>query len=204
MTAARRSRVAGMVLAAGAGSRMGMAKALLPWGIGTLLDRAVATVERGGCEAVYAVLGADAARVREAAPAGCRLVHNPDWTTGMGSSLRAGLAALPLWCEAVVVVLVDQPGITAEAVARLIHAHRAADARAVAMAGYHGRRGHPVLFDRSVWTQVAAWAHGDAGARHFLAAHPESITEVDCTGLADPGDVDTPAQLAAARNRLLG
>ena len=184
------SDVAGLVLAAGSGSRYGGPKALVEYEGTRLVDRAVALRSGGGCVPVVVVSGA----VPLSVP-GAIVVHNPDWATGMGSSLRAGLRALS-WssAEAVVVALVDQPWVGVEAVTRL-RAAWAAGSTPVAMATYDGRRGNPVLLARSVWPEVAALAEGDVGARPFLRAHPDLVTPVDCTGTGTPADVDTPADL---------
>ncbi len=86
----------------------------------------------------------------------------------------------------------DTPWITPTAVRRLVEAGQGSPA---AIATYDGRRGHPVVLGRSVWSEVAALAEGDVAAKAWLRAHPESVLEVDCTGLGDPRDVDTPDQL---------
>jgi molybdenum cofactor cytidylyltransferase/nicotine blue oxidoreductase len=118
------------------------------------------------------------------------VLANRDWETGMASSLRTGLEGLRGWpgrVDAALVTLVDMPGMTPEALAH-VAAHATPDALAVAT--YDGVRGHPVLLGRDHWAGVAATATGDEGARRYLAAHP--VAEVDCTGLADPVDLDVP------------
>ena len=111
--------VAGIVLAAGGGSRYGAPKALVRLGGRLLVERAADLLAAGGCDPVVVVLGAAADEVLAAARLP-RTVLNPDWATGMGSSLRAGLAAVPAEAEAVVVTLVDTPGLGPESVRRLI------------------------------------------------------------------------------------
>ena len=118
------------------------------------------------------------------------LVDNPDWADGMGSSLRAGLAAAGTTsADAVAVLLVDTPGITPDAVRRV-----AADPRrdALAVATYHGRQGHPVLLGRDHWPGVAELAVGDVGARPYLTQHRAEVTRVPCEDVADGADVDRP------------
>ncbi|WP_418959891.1 nucleotidyltransferase family protein [Streptomyces tritici] len=192
-----RPRIAGLLLAAGAGRRLGgRPKALLPHRGRPLVEHAAAALREGGCAVVHVVLGASAERVRErAALPGCVLVENPEWAQGMGSSLRAGLASLDgAALDAVLVGLVDQPGIGARAVARVRSAYRSrAD---LAAASYGGRRGHPVLFGADRWAAVAAGAVGDQGARAYLRAHRDAITLVDCSDVAEPYDIDTEADLA--------
>jgi nicotine blue oxidoreductase len=192
-------RTAGLLLAAGGGQRLGgRPKALLPYRGRPLVEHAARMLAEGGCATVYVVLGAAAERVRaEARLPGCVLVDNPGWAEGMGSSLRAGLAALDEdsgGFDAVLVSLVDQPGIGTAAVARVRAAYRGHDTLAAAF--YGGRRGHPVLFGAAHWAGVAAGAVGDQGARGYLAAHRDAITLVDCSDVAEPYDIDTAADLA--------
>jgi CTP:molybdopterin cytidylyltransferase MocA len=136
---------------------------------------------------VVVVLGAAAAEVRQQADlSGCAVAVNPDWETGMGSSLRAGLAAVPPSCKAAVILLVDQPFVTPEAVRAVIDS-----GAEVAAATYQGRRGHPVLIAARHWPEVAASALGDRGARDFLARH--GVLSVPCDG--SPADIDVPEDL---------
>lgn len=186
--AARGAPVAGLVLAAGEGRRFGRPKAVVTVGGERLVDRAVRTVAAGGCAPVVVVSGAVPLEVP-----GSAVVHNPDWETGMGSSLRAGLAAMPDRVSAAVVVLVDTPWLGAEAVRRVIGAHR--DGWTLAVATYDGQRGHPVLLGRQHWNGIAELAYGDVGAKAYLAQHPAEVLEVDCTGTGDPADADVPDAL---------
>jgi nicotine blue oxidoreductase len=181
--------VAGLLLAAGQGSRLGRPKALVQFGGRTLAERGVALLRDGGASPVVVVTGA----VALALP-GAICVHNPDWRTGMGSSLRAGLAALPRDCAAVVIALVDQPLIGPLAVQRLIAAF--ASGAAVAVACYDGQPRNPVLISREFFAEAGAAARGDVGARAFLRARPDLVSRVECgdTGRAD--DLDTAEELA--------
>lgn len=188
-----RERVAGLLLAAGAGRRYGMPKALVTVDGRLLVERGLATLREAGCDPVVVVLGAAAPQVRDAASlSGATVVDNPDWDTGMGSSLRAGLSTVDD-AVAVVVLLVDTPGVTPAAVRRV--ATHAADAgpAALAIATYHGEPGHPVLLGRDHWAGVAALATGDVGARRYLAAHPDQVTRVPCEDVADGTDLDRPS-----------
>jgi nicotine blue oxidoreductase len=185
------SRVAGLLLAAGEGSRLGTPKAMVEFEGERLVDRGVRLLEEGGCHPVVVVLGAATVQVR-----GAVTVRNPAWATGMGSSLRAGLAALPPEAEAVVIALVDQPLVRPEAVRALI----ASGAR-LAVATYGGRRRNPVLLSRHDFAEASALAVGDVGVRALMRARPELVTEVPCDGLGDPADIDTPQDLALLLDR---
>lgn len=186
------ARIAGLLLAAGAGRRFGSPKALAVLPDGTsFLRRAIAALRDGGCAPVLVVLGAQAELARELA-AGADVVVNEDWADGMGSSLGAGLAALPSTADAAMVLLVDTPGIGATAVARM---STYAEPAVVAVATYDGRRGHPVLLGREHWADVAKAAVGDTGARPFLLAHADLVVEVPCADIASPEDIDTQGDL---------
>jgi CTP:molybdopterin cytidylyltransferase MocA len=166
-----------------------MPKALVRSGDRLWIEQAAGTLSAAGCDDVLIVLGAAADRVRAAAP-GLRYVDNPDWPTGMASSLRAGLAALAgTDAVAAVVLLVDMPGVTPAAVQRIM-AYAAPDA--LVIGGYGDRRGHPVLLGRDHWAGAAAAANGDRGARDYLRAHPDLVRVVPVGDVADDMDVDQP------------
>ncbi|MFJ3958290.1 nicotine blue oxidoreductase [Arthrobacter sp. NPDC090010] len=187
-----------VLLAAGAGTRLGLGPKALLRRAGTPLVEHLATVlHDGGCAGVVVVLGAEAARVRaESSLDGCTVVENPDWEHGMGGSLRTGLAAVPRGHHALV-ALVDQPGLTSATVAALLTAHRPGGVTAAAYPDSAGtlHRGHPVLFDTTLLDRVAASANGDAGARGFLRANPRLISLVDCGPWSDGRDVDRTEDL---------
>jgi len=190
--------IAGLLLAAGGGRRLGgRPKALLDHRGRPLVENAVRVLREGGCTRVHVVLGADADVVREKASLpGCVLIDNPDWAQGMGSSLRAGLASLggtDADADAALVSLVDQPGIGPAALARVHAAYRSP--ATLAAAAYDGERGHPVLFGSDHWAGIAASAVGDRGARAYLKEHVGDITLVECGDVALAYDIDTPADL---------
>jgi len=185
--------VAGILLAAGEGSRLGRPKALVELGGQTLAERGIALLRAGGADPVLVVTGAAAVEID-----GARAVHNPDWRSGMGSSLAAGLRALDeTGPGAAVIALADQPLVGAEAVRRLIAAYQAG--ASVAVAAYAGKPRNPVLIAREHWAAVTELAAGDTGARPFLRAHPELVTLVECGDTGSPDDVDTPEDLARVR-----
>ncbi|MFE1289307.1 NTP transferase domain-containing protein [Streptomyces sp. NPDC058751] len=194
--AENKGEVAGLLLAAGGGRRLGgRPKALLPHRGRPLVEHAVAELRAGGCARVHVVLGAGADAVRDRASlTGCALVDNPLWEEGMGSSLRAGLGSLAdSGARAALVSLVDQPGIGREAVARVLAAY--ASPLTLAAAAYDGERGHPVLFGAGHWAGIAASATGDRGARAYLRAHDDAVVLVECGDVARAYDIDTEADL---------
>jgi CTP:molybdopterin cytidylyltransferase MocA len=194
------TQVAGVLLAAGQGSRFGRPKALVELDGQTLAERGIGMLRAGGADPLLIVTGA--AEVELGPDHRIRAVRNDEWRTGMGSSLRAALRALSdpdvdqevgPEVGAVVVALADQPLVGAEAVGRLIAAHQAG--ASVAVAAYHGRPRNPVLLAREHWPEVIAMATGDQGARAFLRARPELVTLVECGDTGRPDDIDTPADL---------
>ena len=194
-------QIAGILLAAGGGSRYGMPKALARVGGRLLGQQALGTLRGGGVDPVAVVIGAAANDVRAQLSWGDAIVvENPAWASGVGSSLRVGLAALIQpnddgvlipEIDAAVILLVDTPGITSAAVARITEA--ATDPRsALIAASYRGRQGHPVLIGRDHWAGVAAAAVGDTGAKPYLAAHRDQLRLVPCDDIADGTDMDVP------------
>ncbi len=207
----------GLLLAAGAGRRMGTPKALVrgddgrPW-----LRRAVSVLREGGCDQVVVVLGAaheeaaalltepetateppthDGPLARDDGPPP-QVVLAQDWADGMGASLRAGLEALS-WstpgAECAVVTLVDLPDVGADVVRRLLAAVRTGG-HPLARAAYRGVPGHPVVLAREHWVGAAAAAVGDRGARDYLAGHDVHL--VECGDLAGGSDADTREDLS--------
>jgi CTP:molybdopterin cytidylyltransferase MocA len=197
------TRVAGILLAAGGGSRLGRPKALVEFGGQTFAERGVGLLRDGGTDPVLVVAGAVPVSVD-----GARIVYNPGWRTGMGSSLAAGLRSLDAGpagdvrpakagagsdAGAAVIALADQPLVGAEAVRRLIAAYR--DGATVVVAAYGGKPRNPVLIAREHWPAVLDMAAGDTGARPFLRANPGLVTVVECGDTGSPDDVDTAADL---------
>jgi CTP:molybdopterin cytidylyltransferase MocA len=190
----------GLLLAAGAGRRMGTPKALLRDAGGrSFVDRALEVLCDGGCERLTVVLGAAADEARQALDVAgwgqdrARVLVAEDWSEGMGASLRCGLRSLaddPVG-EAALVTLVDLPDVGPAVLRRVVAA--GTGPAALVRATYGGRPGHPVLLGRDHWAGVAAVARGDHGARDYLAAHPHVTCE--CGDLSDGHDVDRPDDL---------
>jgi CTP:molybdopterin cytidylyltransferase MocA len=176
----------GLLLAAGAGRRMGRPKALVDdW-----LVRSVGVLRAGGCAQVVVVLGAAADEARPLLKGlNVDVVVAEGWDEGMGASLRAGLSTLGGAGEhAALVSLVDLPDLGADVVRRVLD--RPVSATTLARASYDGRPGHPVLIGREHWADVVASAQGDLGARRYLDAN--DVLLVECGDLATGQDVDRP------------
>jgi nicotine blue oxidoreductase len=184
-------------LAAGQGRRLGRPKALVEIGGRTLAERGVALLREGGADPVVVVTGAAPVTLP-----GVITAYNPAWQTGMASSLIEGLRTLPADRDAVVIALVDQPLIGAEAVRRLINVFLAGAEAAVAC--YDGEPRNPVLIGRAHWSSAAAAARDDIGARAFLRANPDLVSPVECGDVGRPDDMDTPEDLARISALILG
>jgi molybdenum cofactor cytidylyltransferase/nicotine blue oxidoreductase len=188
----------GLLLAAGAGTRMGRPKALVRDGEGRpWLHRAVDALRDGGCDHVVVVLGAradEAARLLEGMAV--TVVTAEDWSAGMSASLRTGLFAVDDYLErtpqdvgAVVVTLVDLPDVDARVVERVIR-QVGTDPSALGRATYDGSPGHPVLIGLDHVEGVLGSSAQDRGARDYL--RNQGLTLVECSDLATGRDVDTP------------
>ncbi|MEV6693142.1 nucleotidyltransferase family protein [Micromonospora sp. NPDC051196] len=184
-----------MIIAAGGGRRIGGPEALLHQDGKPLVDQMIDTLTEAGCGPIVVVLGAAADQVRETADLDrVTVVVNRAWGTGVGSSIRAGLAGLDdERIEAVVVVPVDMPGLTAAAVRR-VTALPFPDV--LVCATYNGLRGYPMLFGRRHWAGIATLASADVGARPYLLAHKDQIVDIACDTVADGSRVDTPELMA--------
>ena len=177
------SRIAGAVLAAGAGTRMGQPKAELRIGGMRLVDRAVATLRAGGCDPVLAVVRAGVV-VRDA-----DVLVNTEPDRGMRSSLALAVRAAAD-ADALAVLLVDAPGVGAEAVRRVVLAWQPGR---ITVATFDAGRGHPIVMSPAMWHEALALAGPDEGARGYLAANAPLVDLVPVPG--DPVDVDTPRDL---------
>ncbi len=200
-TGRRRKKVAGIILAAGCGSRMGKTKQLLPLGRTTLLGRVLDTVWGSGLDCVVLVLGFEAGRIRRALGLGCpdktgiQVIDTPDWHKGQSFSVAAGLKALPPDVDGALFLLGDQPLVTGQTLHHLVSAFQASDHWILAPC-FKGQRGNPVLVASSLFDRLTQPA-GDAGARVLFK---EFRRRMHCLEVDDPGvlrDVDTPEDYAA-------
>jgi molybdenum cofactor cytidylyltransferase len=193
------NRVAALILAAGASLRMGRPKQLLDWE-GQPLVRAAAEVALAArLDPLLVVVGGAQAQVEEAlAGLPLQIIANPDYAAGQSTSLRAGIAALGQDADAVVVLLGDQPFVTAAIVEQLVAEWQASAALIVAPT-YAGQRGNPVLFAHAVFPELLA-IQGDQGARAVLAANRARIHLVAFDDPRPLADIDTPEDYERLRD----
>ena len=182
-----------VVLAAGGSSRMGAAKQLLPLGGRSLLRRAVETALATDCRPVVVVVGRDAPAMRaELAGLDVVVVENADWPSGMGSSIRAGLGAVPADADGVAVTLCDQPHVAPAALADLIIAFRRTGSTAAA--AYDDTVGVPAVFARSAFPALRS-LDPRHGAKSLLAGADVVRVPLQAASV----DVDTPADYERLR-----
>ncbi len=171
---------------------------------GKPLVRYAAEAALGSCARPVVVVTGHAREAVEAALAGLPLVfaHNADFASGLASSLKVGVAALPSGVAGALILLGDMPGIEAVLLDRLIAAFAARPQALAAAPVYAGRRGNPALLSRALFPALARLT-GDEGARRLIGeADPLGIVEVDVASDGVTLDIDTPGELAAARNLL--
>jgi len=179
---------AGVILAAGLGSRLGLTKQLLMIGDRPMLQHVVDTAAKE-LDRVVVVLGHDAERVARGLRLGrgVRTVVNSQFGKGLSTSLAVGLASVS-GAEAAVVLLGDEPEVQPAAVRAVMNAYRTTGGPVV-RARYEGQSGHPVLLARDIWASLVGM-RDDVGARALLRGHPGWVVPVDLPGPA-PVDVDT-------------
>jgi molybdenum cofactor cytidylyltransferase len=193
--------IAALILAAGASRRLGRPKQLEPWGSTTLLGHVIDQVESFPVDETWVVVGADLDRVvNEIGTRPVGIIQNPDWESGLASSLRVGLDALTRLSkvDGVLVFLGDQPSVRADVVSALIEKQRRSRAMAIAPK-YRYSLGNPVLLNRSIWPRLMS-LEGDEGAMRLLQAHSEWVEEVWFDSLP-PRDIDTQADVEELRPR---
>jgi molybdenum cofactor cytidylyltransferase len=197
-------RIGVVILAAGASTRMGTPKQLLLYQGQTLIRRVVETALASVCNPVVVVLGANASVVGNELELPVLVTRNREWETGMSSSVRAGVEALLAAdgdVEGVVMMLCDQPFVTAELIDELVEARHRTD-RSIIATDYRETRGVPALFARELFPEIFRLS-GDQGARQIIRNHPEDTAAVSFTDAAI--DIDTrqdyDALLVAAAER---
>jgi xanthine dehydrogenase accessory factor len=194
-----------IVLAAGEAKRFGRCKQLIPLGGKTLLEHVLGNLRRSKIDDVVVVLGAYADEIREQVRfENERLVSNPDYAGGMSTSIQAGLRALPATADAAMIVLADQPFVTAATLDALAAEYERTRA-SVVLPTYNGFRGNPVIVDRALFAEMMN-LRGDIGCRSVFGDHADSIVKVAVEDQGVVTDIDTQQDLdrgvpAAASSR---
>jgi len=183
--------ICAIVLAAGRSERMGTQKLLLPLGGKPVVTRIVDELQRCTLHETIVVVGRDAGQVHAALrDRAVTFVANPDFTGDMLSSIRCGLRTLPTQCKAVLIVLGDQPNITAQLVIELVAAFRKSG-RGIAVPTHNGHRGHPLLIARRFHDELLR-QHEDVGLLGLLDAYPDEVFRLEIANAAILDDMDTP------------
>jgi len=193
-------RIAAVVLAAGRSTRMGAVNKMLAEIGGKPLVRIAAEQALASrAKPVIVVTGHERERV-EAALAGLaiRFVHNPDYMQGLGTSLKAGIAAVPADADGAIVCLGDMPQVDSQLIDKLIAAFDPERGVLVVVPSIDGRRGNPVVWSRRFFHDLMS-IDGDIGARHLIGSYAEAVAEVPVAGAGALTDVDTPESLSAVK-----
>jgi molybdenum cofactor cytidylyltransferase len=196
-----KSRVSAVILAAGSSSRMGKAKQLLSLGKSTVLAQTLAHVQAAALQEIVVVLGASAEVIRRQLPSGqeIKIVVNQAYQQGIASSLQAGLSAVDPSSDAALIILGDQPFIRSQTLHRIVEEYRRWQAQIV-IPVHQGKRGNPVLLDRSVFSEVMA-LEGDVGSRAIFANHLDGIVQVEVEDSGILLDLDDPADFERLKTK---
>ena len=200
MDTAFTGKTAGIILAAGTGSRMGTVKQLLPFRNTTILGAVVQAALDADLDPLILVLGHEADKIeaalsRQIIPTKIQVVYNPDYAMGQSSSLIAGIKRLPAHTGGAMFLLGDQPLISALTLNRLVSAYQGSDA-GIIIPFYNGRRGNPVIIGKKHFHLLKTLT-ADTGARVLFNQYPEDTLKVN---VDDPGiltDIDTPDDYSA-------
>ena len=188
--------ICAVVLAAGRSTRMATQKLLLPYRGRTIIGHVVDEVLGSRVDRTLVVTGEDQERVTASLDRAVTFVPNPDPEGDMLSSVRCGVRAVPAGCDAVLILLGDQPAVTGEVIRSIVEARRL-HGDSIIVPVYGGRRGHPILIPMRYAREVLT-AHDGVGLRGLLMAHPDAVLEVpvDVPGVLE--DIDTPEDYRAA------
>ena len=196
-TPSQNGGVHALIMAAGQSRRMGKTNKLLSELEGkSLVRRVVESANNSEVSTITVVTGFESEKVEHALSGlNVKYVHNPDFASGLASSLRTGVAALPADCSGALVLLADMPYITAEMINQLVNRFNDGSANSIIQAASHGKRGNPVMWAARYFDELCNIS-GDVGARHLIGEHSEHVIEVEL-GDAAALDIDTPAEFLA-------
>lgn len=183
--------ICAVVLAAGLSRRMSRQKLLLPFGGKTVVAHIVDQILESSVDETYVVVGHEGERVsRELSDRTVFVVTNADYKSGMLSSVRCGLVALPPECRAVLVALGDQPSLTAKLLDKMVRSFNETEKK-ILVPIYNGRRGHPVMFSYSYRDEVLNH-YDNVGLRGLLHAHTDDVFELAVSTSSVLSDMDYP------------
>jgi molybdenum cofactor cytidylyltransferase len=183
--------ICAIVLAAGSSSRMGTQKLLLPFGKATVITHIVEQILASKIENVNVVVGHQPDEIRkELSGKPIEIVLNREYQSGMLSSVRAGLRDIPKYCEAMFVILGDQPSITTELIDKMIQAFYSSEKKIIVPL-HSGKRGHPILFSK-IYSDEILTKYDDAGLRGILQAHSDDVYEMEVLSPGVLSDMDYP------------
>jgi len=183
--------ICAIVLAAGRSRRMGVQKLLLPFGGKAVIAHIVDQLLASHVDEVRVVVGCQRKRIsRELSGRTVSIVNNPNYKSGMLSSVRCGLSALPQQCQVVLVALGDQPSITANLIDQMLQAFATTEKR-ILVPLYHGKRGHPILFSE-VYRNEILTQYDNVGLRGLLYAHTDDLFELTVKTSVVLSDMDCP------------
>jgi len=183
--------ICAIVLGAGLSSRMGVQKLLLPFGGKTVIAHIVDQLLASTVGEVHVVVGHQAERISaELSGRTVEIVNNPDYKSGMLSSVRCGLRNMPEKCRAVMIALGDQPSITTELIDQMLQSFAATE-KSILVPLYKGKRGHPILFS-ALYRDEIITQYGDVGLRGLLHGHSDDIFELAVSTASVLCDMDCP------------
>jgi molybdenum cofactor cytidylyltransferase len=188
--------VSAILLAAGEAKRMGRLKQLMPLGSSTMVEQTIDNLLASRVGEVIVVLGYKAEEVKKRiAGRPVKIVVNPEYSQGMGTSIAAGLKLVDSQARAVMLALADQPFVDSPTIDKLIEEFQTHD-KGIAIPTYRGRRGHPIIFSIEYKAPLSGLT-SDIGGREIISEHPDDVLEVavDCEGIII--DIDTPTRGSA-------
>ena len=183
--------ISAIVLAAGRSSRMGLQKLLLPFAGKTVITHIVDQLLAGDLDKMYVVVGHEPDRITEQlSDRPVSIVINPNYDSGMLSSIRCGFKALPSDCDAALIALGDQPGITSKLVDNMVRSFNKTD-KGILVPLHNGTRGHPIIVAKHYQTEILT-RYDDIGLRGLLHVHPDDIFELSVSTSSVLFDMDYP------------
>ena len=183
--------ICAIVLAAGCSSRMGTQKLLLPFGEGTVISHIVNQLIKSKVKNTYVVTGHQSDQVvEELSGKPITIIHNPEYISGMLSSVRAGIRNIPQEYDAILITLGDQPSITTKLIDDMIQYFSVTDKKII-VPKYNSKRGHPILFS-TIYRNEILTNFDDVGLRGILRAHNDDVYEMNVTDQSVITDMDYP------------